>query len=170
MIPDDAPHDRTGAAPRVHDPRVDDPRVVHARISDEPLEPAALERLVTEPHVGAVTTFTGRVRDHDPQAAGEVVALDYSCHPDAERALHEVAADVLAEHDPQGGTRVAVAHRIGRLEVGDPAIVVAVAAAHRAVTFAVCEALVEQIKARVPVWKHQHEADGRTTWSNLGVS
>ena len=165
MIPDDTTHDPTGAPPRVSDPRV-----VHARISDEPLDPAALERLVTEPRVGAVTTFTGRVRDHDPQAAGEVVALDYSCHPDAERALHEVAADVLAEHDPQGGTRVAVAHRIGRLEVGDPAIVVAVAAAHRAVTFAVCEALVEQVKARVPVWKHQREADGRATWSNLGVS
>ncbi|WP_374929056.1 molybdenum cofactor biosynthesis protein MoaE [Kytococcus sedentarius] len=151
-------------------PSATDPRVVHARISDQPLDPVALEQLVAGPADGAVTTFTGRVRDHDPEASGEVVSLDYSCHPDAEGVLRQVVAEVLATQDPEGTTHVAVAHRIGHLEVGDLAIVVSVASAHRAVTFTVCEALVEQVKARVPVWKHQHEADGRATWSNLGLA
>ena len=165
MTPDSPVRGRTSTPPTRTDPRI-----VHTQISDEPLDPVGLERLVAGRGDGALTTFTGRVRDRDPEATGKVVSLEYSCHPDAPRILEEVVGEVLTAHDPEGVTRVAVVHRIGHLAVEDLAIVVSVASAHRAVTFAVCEALVEQVKARVPVWKHQHEADGRASWSNLGVA
>ena len=146
----------------------------HGRLSEADVDKTIREirraLLDADVAVPVVRDFTGRVRDHDPEASGEVVSLDYSCHPDAEDVLRQVVAEVLATQDPEGTTHVAVAHRIGHLEVGDLAIVVSVASAHRAVTFTVCEALVEQVKARVPVWKHQHEADGRATWSNLGLA
>ncbi|WP_462417140.1 molybdenum cofactor biosynthesis protein MoaE [Kytococcus sp. Marseille-QA3725] len=148
---------------------VTDPRVVHAAVTDEPLDADALETAVLQPSHGAVTRFVGRVRDHDPEAAGEVVSLDYSAHPDAPAILQRITTEVLDAHDPEGRTRVAVAHRTGHLEVGDLAIVVAVASAHRAITFTVCSELVEQVKARLPIWKHQHEADGRAVWSALGL-
>lgn len=146
-----------------------DPAIVHTAVTDEPLDADALEAAVLDPSHGAVTRFVGRVRDHDPEAAGEVVALDYSSHPDAPAVLRRITAEVLREHDAGGVTRVAVAHRTGHLEVGDVAIVVAVASAHRAPTFAVCSALVETVKAGLPVWKHQHEAGGRAVWSGLGL-
>ena len=111
------------------------PGVVHATVSAEPIDAAALEALVVDPTHGAMTTFVGRVRDHDPEARGEVVALDYSCHPDAPTLIGSIAAETLDAHDPDGETRVAVAHRVGHLGVGDIAIVAVVASAHRAVTF-----------------------------------
>ncbi len=146
-----------------------DPRIVRTAVTDQPLDADALEASVLLPSHGAVTRFVGRVRDHDPEATGEVVSLDYTCHPDAEALLPGIVAAVLDQHDPHGQTRVAVAHRIGHLEVGEPAIVVAVASAHRALTFAVCQALVDQVKADLPVWKHQHEASGRSGWPGLGL-
>lgn len=145
-------------------------RVVSATVTSDVVDPEALEADVLDPTHGAVTTFVGRVRSHDPEAAGEVVGIDYSCHPDAPRIIGEIARDVIAEYDPQGVTRVALAHRVGNLGVGDVAIAVVVASAHRAATFVVCAELVEAVKARLPMWKQQHEADGTSTWSNLGCA
>jgi molybdopterin synthase catalytic subunit len=106
----------------------------------------------------------GRVRDHDPDAAAAVVALEYSAHPDAEAALQRIAESAVGS----SGALVAVSHRIGRLEVGDAAVVIAVAAAHRAQAFDVCRAIIETIKTELPVWKRQVEADGTATWLGLG--
>jgi molybdopterin synthase catalytic subunit len=135
-----------------------------AAISAEPLDLAAHLAAVDDASVGAVTTFVGRVRDHDPDAATSVVALEYSAHPDAEPALRRIAEEAAGDT----GALVAVSHRIGRLEVGDAAVVIAVAAAHRAEAFDVCRAVIETIKTGLPVWKRQVEADGTATWLGLG--
>ncbi|NLP82890.1 molybdenum cofactor biosynthesis protein MoaE [Microbacterium sp. CFH 90308] len=135
-----------------------------AAISAEPLDLDAHLRAVDDTTAGAVTTFVGRVRDHDPDAATAVVALEYSAHPDAEAALQRIAESAVGS----SGAVVAVSHRIGRLDVGDAAVVIAVAAAHRGEAFDVCRAIIETIKTELPVWKRQVEADGTATWLGLG--
>jgi molybdopterin synthase catalytic subunit len=135
-----------------------------AAISPEPLDLDAHLRAVDDSTAGAVTTFIGRVRDHDPDAATAVAALEYSAHPDAEAALRRIAEEAAGS----GSTIVAVSHRIGHLEVGDAAVVIAVASAHRAEAFEVCRAVIETIKTDLPVWKRQLEADGTATWLGLG--
>lgn len=141
--------------------------IVRAEVSDAPIDVVALEAAVVTPHDGAVTSFVGRVRDHDPEARGQVAELHYSAHPDAARLVGEIVARALAASDPEGLTRVAAVHRTGRLKVGDPALVVVVASAHRSITFTVCEAVVEAIKHELPVWKRQVEVDGTHAWSGL---
>jgi molybdopterin synthase catalytic subunit len=138
--------------------------VALARILAEPLDLDAHLRAVEDATAGAVTTFVGRVRDHDPDAAGAVVALEYTAHPDAESILHALAERVVGDT----GAVVAVSHRIGRLGVGDAAVVIAVASAHRAAAFEVCREVIEAIKRELPVWKRQVEADGTTAWKGLG--
>lgn len=135
-----------------------------ARISDETLDLAAHLAAVEDDRAGAVTTFLGRVRDHDPDARDAVVALEYSAHPDAEATLLGIAMQAI------GNTSaiVAVSHRIGRLRVGDAAVVIAVAAPHRAEAFAVCREVIEAIKRGLPIWKRQIEADGTTAWKGIG--
>ncbi len=137
--------------------------VVLTGLSAEPLDVAAHLAAVATSGTGAVATFTGLVRDHSPDADGEVVRLEYSAHPDAARVLAEIAADVAAAHP---GARMAVSHRVGVLEVGEAAIVACAASAHRDLAFTVCRELVEQVKARLPVWKKQVLADGSHTWVN----
>lgn len=135
-----------------------------ARISDEPLDLAAHVRAVSEPATGAVTTFLGQVRDHDPDAESGVIALEYSAHPDAEQALRAIAERAAAGT----GAIVAVSHRVGRLEVGDAAVAIAVGSAHRAESFDVCRAVIEEIKKDLPVWKRQTDVDGRAAWKGIG--
>lgn len=135
-----------------------------AAISAEPLDLDAHLRAVDDPRMGAVTTFVGRVRDHDPDASTTVVALEYSAHPDAEAALARLAAGAAGSM----GALVAVSHRVGTLAVGDAAVVIAVASAHRAEAFEVCRTLIETIKTDLPVWKKQVESDGTATWLGLG--
>ena len=135
-----------------------------AAISAEPLDLDAHLRAVDDPRMGAVTTFVGRVRDHDPDASTAVVALEYSAHPDAEATLARLAAAAAGATE----ALVAVSHRVGTLEVGDAAVVIAVASAHRAEAFEVCRTLIESIKTDLPVWKRQVESDGTATWLGLG--
>lgn len=138
--------------------------VRHARISEQPLSLDEHIAAVDSTTAGAVTTFVGRVRDHDPDAADAVVALEYTSHPDAEPALRRIA-EVAAE-----GTDavVAVSHRVGHLDVGEAAVVIAVASSHRDEAFTVCREVIEAIKRELPVWKRQVEADGTTAWKGIG--
>ncbi|MBH0781653.1 molybdenum cofactor biosynthesis protein MoaE [Nocardia bovistercoris] len=138
----------------------EDALVRAAGISDLPLDPAAAEAAVTGPEHGAVVVFTGKVRDHDGGQA--VSALEYSAHPDADRFLRTCCAEVAAA----AGLPVAAVHRVGALTIGDLAIVVAVAAPHRAEAFRVCAELVDRIKLEVPIWKRQLFADGLSEWVN----
>ncbi|MGX1773312.1 molybdenum cofactor biosynthesis protein MoaE [Nocardia brasiliensis] len=137
-----------------------EPTVRLARISAQPLDAAEVEAAVTGPHYGAVVVFTGKVRDHDGGQA--VAALEYSAHPEAERFLRKVCAELAAA----SGLPVAAVHRVGELTIGDDAIVVAVAAAHRAEAFTACAELVDRIKHEVPIWKRQLFADGLSEWVN----
>ena len=138
-----------------------EPVEILAAISDTPLDTATLERFVLTPASGALVTFRGVVRDHDHGLA--VSALDYQAHPDAERFL----ADCCRQVAETTGLRVAAAHRVGALVIGDVALVASVAAPHRAEAFAACEQLVDLIKLTVPIWKRQHLADGATEWVGL---
>ncbi|WP_280513570.1 molybdenum cofactor biosynthesis protein MoaE [Demequina mangrovi] len=128
-------------------------------MSDAPLSLSAHVDAVSGPRAGAIATFLGTVRDHDPSVEGEVVALDYSAHPSA----GEVLASLAARHDADGLV-IAVTHRIGHLAVGEAAIVAAVSAAHRREALDTVSALVETVKAELPVWKREILADGSHTW------
>lgn len=133
-----------------------------ARVVDEPLDLAFHVEHVSGPRVGAVATFVGLVRDHDPSVSGRVVALEYSAHPDAGAVLAAIASSFV--DDVLG---LAVSHRIGHLAVGEAAIVAAVATAHRAEAFDVCRALVEKVKAELPVWKREVLEDGSRVWVGM---
>ena len=134
---------------------------VLATVTDAPLDRAALEAFVQTSADGAVVAFEGVIRDHDHGAG--VSALDYEAHPDAEAFLREVCESLAAE----SGLRVAAAHRVGHLVVGDVALIAAVAAPHRADAFAACARLVDEIKQRVPIWKRQHLDDDVSEWVGL---
>jgi molybdopterin synthase catalytic subunit len=134
--------------------------VLRAEVTEQPIELPEHESLVAHQAAGAVVGFAGVVRDHD--AGRTVTRLEYSAHPTAQQTLEEVAAEIAAEC--HGVRAIAVSHRIGELQIGDPALVAAVAADHRAAAFEVCELLVDTVKARLPVWKHQFFADGTDEW------
>jgi molybdopterin synthase catalytic subunit len=136
-------------------------RTAIARVTTDPLDLAAHESAVADRRAGAVVSFQGVVRDHDHGRA--VIRLEYDGHPTADDVLRVVAADVAA--DP-AVYAVAVSHRIGPLAVGDIALVAAVSTAHRAAGFAACARLVDEVKARLPIWKHQIFADGTDEWVN----
>ena len=132
--------------------------VLRAAVGEQPLDVQELAALVAHAAAGAVVTFAGVVRDHD--AGRHLVGLEYSGHPTAAKTVAEVARRT------SGVRAVAVEHRLGRLEIGDVALACAVAAAHRREAFAACAALVEEIKSRLPIWKHQMFADGTDEWVN----
>ena len=136
-----------------------------SQVTEDELDAAELRAAVSAPDAGAVIMFEGVVRDHDPEAAGAVTRLEYTAHPDATTFLREVVAEAnVSVHNQLDAEplpiRVAAAHRIGALDVGDVALVVAVSAAHRQEAFSVCSDVVEEIKARVPIWKLQYGSEG----------
>lgn len=133
--------------------------VARAAVLDGPLSVAEHEALVASPSAGAVVSFAGVVRDHD--SGRGVTELEYVGHPSAEEVIVELAAEFAALDDVIG---VAVSHRVGLLGIGDVALVCAVSTAHRAEAFALCARLVDEVKARLPVWKRQVFADGQEEW------
>jgi molybdopterin synthase catalytic subunit len=138
------------------------PSLLRAEISEAPIVLAEHEALVADHAAGAVVGFAGVVRDHD--GGRSVLRLEYSAHPTAQDVLAQVLSDI-AEH-AEGVRAVAASHRVGRLDVGEAALVAAVAADHRQAAFETCARLVDAIKARLPVWKHQFFADGTDEWVN----
>jgi molybdenum cofactor synthesis domain-containing protein len=136
--------------------------VLRAEISEAPISVEEHAALVANDAAGAVVTFAGVVRDHD--GGKGVTDLDYEGHPSAKAVIEEVAAAVAGRH--RGVRAVAVSHRIGPLAIGDVALACAVAAEHRAEAFAACADLVDDVKARLPIWKHQTFTDGTDEWVN----
>ncbi len=135
--------------------------IVQSALTTAPLSVADHEAAVAHPAAGAVVSFAGVVRDHD--GARGVTHLVYEAHPSAEAVLAEVAAEIAKDPNVLG---IAVSHRVGSLAIGDVALAAAVATAHRQEAFAICSHLVDTVKARLPVWKHQHFADGTDEWVN----
>jgi molybdopterin synthase catalytic subunit len=152
--------------------------VVNAVLSAEPISVDQAIAAVESDTAGAVVSFSGVVRNHDGGKAVE--RLSYSAHPTAHQVMADVVARLVAEQQAQGGggagesggsvqpVRIWAAHRIGMLEIGDPALVCAVSAAHRGQAFAVCAELVDRIKEQVPIWKEQFFTDGTVEWVGAG--
>lgn len=135
--------------------------VTLAIITDRPIETGLIDEAVLDPANGAMVIFNGIVRDYD--AGRDIQSLDYKSHPNAEKVLRECCETVAAET----GLRVAAAHRVGHLEVGDVALYAAVSSAHRGEAFEACKLLVDRIKATVPIWKKQHFQNGDSEWVGL---
>ncbi|MCA9528529.1 MAG: molybdenum cofactor biosynthesis protein MoaE [Myxococcales bacterium] len=112
---------------------------------------------------GGVALFIGVVRDH---ADGKAVSrLDYEAHPElAEPAMRRVLDETATAH-PQA--RLAAVHRVGALEIGDAAVIVAASAPHREEAFAACRAAIDAIKETVPIWKKEWDERGEASWVNL---
>jgi molybdopterin synthase catalytic subunit len=132
-----------------------------AELRDTPLSVDEVLSAVSDPAAGGIALFVGTVRDNDHDRA--VVRLGYTAHPSAPAEMRRVAEKVAASF---GLMAVAALHRVGDLEVGDLAVVAAVACPHRAEAFDACRALIDGLKQTVPIWKHQEFAGGESEWVN----
>jgi molybdopterin synthase catalytic subunit len=132
-------------------------------IRDTPLSVDEVLTAVGDHAAGGTTFFVGTVREQDHGKA--VTRLSYSAHPSAEAELRRVAEKIAADFPV---TALAAVHRIGELELGDTAVIVAVAAPHRDEAFKASRRLIDDLKGQVPIWKHQVFADGGTEWVGAG--
>ena len=137
-------------------------RVRLAEVSDRPLSVDRLLALVSDRGTGGIALFVGVVRETD--AGEQVCSLDYTQHPTAVAALAACAERVAAAYEVRA---VAVQHRVGHLEVGDLAVVVAAGAVHRGPALEACRDLIDDLKQTVPIWKEQHLTSGEVTWVGL---
>ncbi len=135
--------------------------MITTHVTADPISAAAYGALVASDLFGAVVTFSGDVRDNDQ--GKRVTSLTYEIHPSAQEVLLEIVTEVAAKHEVGN---VAVAHRYGAIAIGESAFVVAVSSVHRGPAFAACSELVDEVKARLPIWKYQVFADGTDQWVN----
>jgi molybdopterin synthase catalytic subunit len=132
-----------------------------AELRAGPLSVDEVRAAVMDPAAGGIALFAGAVRNHDH--GRDVVRLSYSAHPSAAAELRRVCEKVAAEFDVSA---LAAVHRVGDLEIGELAVVVAVSCPHRAEAFTACRALIDQLKQTVPVWKQQLYTGGESEWVN----
>lgn len=128
-------------------------------VREAPLSVDEVFTAVGDHAAGGTALFVGTVRDHD--GGSDVARLGYSSHPSAEAELRRVAEKVAADHPVRA---LAAVHRVGDLDVGDLAVVVAVSCPHRAEAFDACRKLIDDLKHEVPIWKHQTFSDGTEEW------
>jgi molybdopterin synthase catalytic subunit len=130
--------------------------MVNVKITEAPISAAALASRVRSDADGAIVSFEGVVRDHN--AGKGVCYLEYEAYAEmAEREMAIIGSEAMREY---GATNVAIVHRVGRLEVGEVSIAIAVAAPHRREAFAACAYTIDAVKRRVPIWKKEQYADG----------
>ena len=129
-------------------------------IRDTALSVDEVRNAIADPAAGGEVLFIGTVRDND--SGQGVTGLSYLAHPSAAEELRRVAEETAAKYPD--AIAVAAVHRVGDLAVGDLAVVVGVSCAHRAEAFHACHALIDELKAAVPVWKHQRFTDGTDEW------
>ena len=137
------------------------PELVYAVVTDAPVHIQELSKLVANSHSGAIVTFCGDVRDHD--GGKEVASLLYEIHPSAPEQIKLITQSIMGRFEIE---KVAVAHRYGDIAIGETAFAVAVSAAHRQAAFDACAAIVDEVKAKLPIWKHQKFTDGSDEWVN----
>lgn len=131
-------------------------------IKDAPIDMAELLAGAHHPGAGAVVLFSGEVREENNGKA--VAFLEYEAHVPLATAM---IAEIVAEAKEKWGLTVAVAqHRVGRVEVGDTAVVVITASAHRHEAYAANRHIIDRIKHEAPIWKREHFADGSSEWGN----
>jgi molybdopterin synthase catalytic subunit len=130
-----------------------------AYLVTDPIDVGALLALVQSPERGGIACFLGTVRNH--HRGREVVRLEYSAYgPMAEAECGRVVAEAELRWD----VAVALRHRVGELEIGDTAVAIAAASAHRDEAFLACRYMIEEVKRRVPIWKREVYADGSVEW------
>lgn len=128
-------------------PRAD---AVLIEVTERPLDPALLVRFVEAPEMGAVVTFSGNVRNHS--RGRRVEYLEYDAYrPMAERQMREIADEAVRRWQ----CRIAIQHRVGRLEIGEASVMIAAACAHRGDAFDACRFAIDTLKVRVPIWKRE---------------
>ncbi len=130
------------------------------KLTNEPIDPVALCDEVRDPSAGGFASFEGWVRNH--HNGNEVASLEYESYPElAEKEGERILKRILSEHDIVAARCV---HRTGHLQIGEIAISIAVSAAHRDAAFAACRAIIDAIKATVPIWKKEYYTDGSSDW------
>jgi molybdopterin synthase catalytic subunit len=135
------------------------------RLTTEPIDFAELTEAVRSSQSGAVVLFLGTVREMTD--GRRTTALDYEAFgPMAESKLAEIEAEARARWPLE---RVAIVHRVGRLELGEVSVAVAVSAPHRAEAFEAARYLIDTIKATVPIWKKENWHDGTSEWVHPGL-
>lgn len=144
--------------------RADPPRgepEITVSLTEASLDPAAAVSAVSHPECGGIGLFAGAVRNHHRGDAVEHLVYE-AWEQQVRPALREVAGQVLEAHP--GVRAVYLAHRTGRLEIGELSVVVAASAPHRREAIAAAGALIDRLKETVPIWKQEHLADGGTRW------
>lgn len=131
-------------------------------LSETPLDPAELKRKLAGSRAGACVTFEGWVRDHND--GHRVLRLEYEAY--AEVALKEGRAILEMAVEKFALVAARCVHRVGALEIGDIAVWIGVSAGHRGEAFDACRYIIDEIKARVPIWKKEHYEDGDSGWVN----
>jgi MoaE-MoaD fusion protein len=133
------------------------------RLTGEPLDVAAVLREVESPDAGAVASFVGSVRRRSRER--DVLHLDYEAYEEmAEEMLVRLGAELTVRH---GLTEVAIHHRLGRVEIGEPSVVIAVSAPHRAAALDACREAIETLKTSIPLWKRE-AYEGGEEWIGQG--
>jgi MoaE-MoaD fusion protein len=135
----------------------------HIEVLDSPLSLQRCIDHVSHAGAGGIATFTGNVRGINK---GQIIThLEYEAYiPMAVSVMDSIAA--VIEHD-SSGVKLAVEHRVGRLQIGESAVVIAASASHRAQAFAACQAMIDRLKESVPIWKKEFAANG-AVWVGLG--
>lgn len=133
-------------------------------LTADPLELGSLLAVVHSPERGGIACFLGTVRNH--HGGREVLRLEYSAYAPMVEAE---CARIIAESEARWNVSVALRHRVGRLEVGDAAVAVVAASAHRAEAFVACRYVIEELKRRAPIWKREYYADGTEEWVGSGA-
>ena len=127
----------------------------------EPIDIAALSRNVRAPEDGAIVTFDGFVRNESHNRA--TLYLDYEAYESMALAkMREIGAQL---HEKYRIHRVAMVHRLGRLEIGETSVFIAVSAPHRTAAFDACRFAIDTLKRTVPIWKKEYFADG-AVWAD----
>ena len=134
---------------------------MHYALSDAPLDIAAVTRAVLDTGMGGLVTFVGYVRETSDDGRS-VTGLTYEAHRElALAALSEIGHEATTRFGP---ARIAIAHRVGTLALGEAAVAIAVAAPHRGAAFDACEYAIDELKLRVPIWKKEHYREGPADW------
>lgn len=134
-------------------------------LTSAPIDPVPLQRALADERAGACATFEGWVRNRNE--GQPVQSLEYEAYPQlAEAEGDKILAEARAKFDLIGA---ACAHRVGHLKLGELAVWVGVTAEHRSAAFEACRYIIDEAKARLPIWKKEHYTNGATAWINCAT-
>ena len=131
-------------------------------ITPDPLAPARAIAQVTDPAAGGIAIFLGTTRSETSPDGRVLLALDYEAYPEMAGAQFDELARRARDRWPI--SRLAILHRTGRVSVGEPAVLIAVATPHRAQAFEACQWLIDALKSEAAIWKKEIWQDGSSTW------